>query len=269
MNSNRIGQWVVAVLLLFVTSNAAAQLRIIPQEKLDSVRSPKVVGSVPMHFKEGTMLNMGGIEEDGGVWTTEVQWTNVGQEPMVISRITSTCGCLKGDFLPRPVMPDSTATIRVRYNPKGHPGAVYQRLFVYTNSSKEHPSVILTLCGEVYGAPEVVDLYPASLGALRLRSTEVRFTAGAGLQQQTLLCLNGGSESLRLTTDTLLTSPALRIVCRPQRLAPGAKGEIVVKYDPSKAVFINPTMPLYIGGLRLAPRQRALTIHIGSAPKSE
>lgn len=259
----------MAMLLVAMTSNAAAQLQLIPQEKLDSVRSPKVVGSVPMHFNEGTMLNMGGIEENGGVWTQEVKWTNVGQDPMVVTRIATTCGCLKGDFLPRPVMPDSTATIRVRYNPKGHPGAVYQRLFVYTNSSADHPSVVLTLCGEVYGAPEVVDLYPASLGALRLRSTEVRFRAGDEPQQQTLICMNGGSEPLRLSTDTLLTSPALRIESYPQRLAPGAKGEIVVKFDPSKAVFIAPTMPLYIGGLRVAPRHRALMVHIGSTSKKE
>lgn len=269
MYVTKMGKWLLAMLLVMMAGNVVAQLQLIPQEKLDSVRSPKVLASVPIYFAEGTMLNMGGIEENAGVWTKTVTWTNVGPEPMVVTRIASTCGCLKGEFLPRPVMPDSTATIRVRYNPKGHPGAVYQRLFVYTNSSADHPSVVLTLCGEVYGAPEVVDEYPASLGALRLRSTEVRFTAGDKPQEQVLLCVNGGREPLRLSTDTLLTSPALRIVCRPQRLAPGAKGEIVVRFDPSKAVFINPTMPLYIGGLRLAPRQRALTVHVGTKPKNE
>lgn len=254
--------WMVCLWLVALCSDASAQLRLIDQAKIDSVRNPQVVEQTMMQIEGGTTVTMGSIAEDAEPWQTELRWRNRGNMPLVITRVVTTCGCLKMAYDRRPVPADSTARLRLEYHPKGHPGAVYQRVMIYTNQATDRPTTILTLSGEVIPAPDMEESYPATCGALRLRSTEVKFSSKGGRQTINLACYNGGEEALRLSTDTLLTSPALRIHAEPAVLQPGEEGELIVQFDPSKAVFIQPTMHLYLGGLRVTPRQRQLTVSI-------
>ncbi|MBQ1978301.1 MAG: DUF1573 domain-containing protein, partial [Alistipes sp.] len=171
-------------------------------------------------------------------------------------------GCLKVDFDPWPVAADSMATMRIVYNPKGHPGAVYQRAMIYTSAAEDRPSAILVVSGEVSPALDPEADYPQTCGALRLRTTEVAFRNGGQRQQMSIACFNGGREPLRISTDTLMTSPALRVKSEPQEIPAGAEGELIITFDPSKAIFIQPSMPLYMRGMYLPPRQRQLNVRI-------
>ena len=254
----------IALLMLwmFRCGDAVAQLQLISQSKIDSLRNPRTVTQVPISFAEGTTVQMGVMAEDAEPWRGELRWTNRGEEPLVVTRVVTTCGCLKAEFDEWPILADSVGTIRLEYHPKGHPGVVYQRAFVYTSVSDERPSAILVVSGEVTPVLNPQADYPKAFGYLRLRSTELSFRRGGSRQQLAIACYNGSSEPMRLSTDTLLTSPALRLKSEPSVLQPGEEGELIVTFDPSKAVFIAPTMPLYLRGLYLPPRQRQLTVRI-------
>lgn len=252
---------IACVVAMFYVLPLSAQLQLIDQAKIDSIRNPRTVAHMPMRFEEGTTLEMGEMSEDAEPWRRELKWKNHGTSPLVITKVVTTCGCLKVDYDRWPVSADSVATLRVEYRPKGHPGTVYQRAMIYTNASETSPTAILVVKGNVLPVMNPMEDYPQTCGALRLRTKEITFQR-SGRQQISIACYNGGSERLRLSADTLLTSPALRLVSEPRELQPQEEGEIVITFDPSKAIFINSEMPLYLRGLYLPPRERQLMIHI-------
>lgn len=249
-----------AVAVLFALP-ASAQLQMIDQAKIDSIRNPRTVANMPMRFEEGTTLDMGQMSEDAEPWTREVKWKNHGTSPLVVTKVVTTCGCLKVDYDRWPVSADSVATLSLEYRPKGHPGTVYQRAMIYTNASESSPTAILVVKGDVLPVMNPVEDYPQTCGALRLRTKSVSFQR-SGRQQIALACYNGGREPMRLSTDTLLTSPALRLESEPCELQPMEEGELIITFDPSKAIFISPEMPLYLRGIYLPPRERQLKVYI-------
>lgn len=248
------------LIALMGVEQATAQIRLIDQAKIDSVRNPQVVERSPLQIIGGTIIPLGSIEEDASPWMRELQWKNQGASPLVITKVVTTCGCFKVDYDRRPVAADSLSVLRLEYHPKGHPGAVYQRAMIYTNAAADRPTVIVTLSGEVIAAPDMQVLYPHTCGPLRMRTAQATFRSNGGRQEMNIACYNGGNEPLRITTDTLLTSPSLRLHTMPRELKPGERGDLVVTFDPAKAIFIRPTMLLYMGGIHVAPRQRQLMV---------
>lgn len=242
------------LLPLFVT----AQIRTIPQALRDSVNNPATVKASPMHFAAGEQLEFGTLNEESAPWQGVAQWRNTGASPLVVTRIASSCGCLRAEFDRKPVAAGEEAEVRVTYHPKGHPGTVYQRLFVYTNRSSSRPTAILVVRGVVTPSRQVAATYPFSMGALRLRTKEAVLRAGE--QEVRLACKNGGQRALRMTIDTLLSPQGWQISTDPRVLEAGAEGDLVIRRIPDAPS--TPTATLYVSGVQLPPRQRALQISV-------
>ena len=61
------------VVLVFVTSaDVVAQIKIIPQTKLDSVSNPRTVANAPMTFIDGNRFTIGDIREDAAAWSRSI-----------------------------------------------------------------------------------------------------------------------------------------------------------------------------------------------------
>lgn len=247
----------VVVMLAVAALSAVGQMRILPTRLLDSVANPRVVEASPLRFIGGDSLSLGSIDERGGVWRREVRWRNEGDEPMVITHIRSSCGCLRAEYGREVVRRGDEGRIVVSYSPRGHAGRLYQRLFVYTPLSAERPTAILSLYGEVVASADRSDDYPYMRGALRLRQDTLRF--GRGTSSERIACMNGGQSDLVLYADTLLTSQGVAMRCVPQRLRAGEEGYIEVMLSPQAKADTRP-LRLYIGGLPLPPRQRVVAI---------
>ena len=237
---------------------ATAQIRTIPQALRDSVNNPTTVSDSPMHFVEGAQFEFGTLNEESAPWTGEARWRNAGESPVVITRITSSCGCLRATFDRKPVVAGEEAVIRLTYHPKGHPGTVYQRLFVYTNRSASRPTAILTLRGVVTPSGKVAATYPQAMGALRLRTKQA--TLQGGEQEVRIACANGGQRSLRITADTLLSPRGWQIYTEPRVLQAGAEGDLVIRRMSDATPKQRVT--LYVGGVQLPPRERAVQITV-------
>ena len=71
----------------------------------------------------------------GGDLVREFTFTNDGTAPLVVTRVITSCSCLKASFPKRPVPPGGQGVIRITYEPhKSEPGVFNKVIQVYSNS---------------------------------------------------------------------------------------------------------------------------------------
>lgn len=241
--------------LILLPTLLSAQIRLVPRERLDSVRNPQTHPS-ELRFPERP-IEMGTLSESGGVWTTTLRWQNGEQTPVVITAIRTTCGCLKADFSAEPLKRGEWGSIVLKYNPKGHPGAVDQRLFVYTSLSPQRPSAIVRLVGRVEPSADRSGDYAQACGPLLLRQIEIPYT---GEREVRIACMNGGKSPLRITEDRLLPTHGVVVRTEPELLAPAEQGDLVITLPERPAFRADGTLPILLQGLELPPRMRTLRL---------
>ena len=70
----------------------------------------------------------------GEVVTYSFHFTNTGNEPLIISQVTSSCGCTVGDYPRNPIAPGKGGEIKATYNSTGHHGFQNRYLTVMSNT---------------------------------------------------------------------------------------------------------------------------------------
>ena len=79
--------------------------------------------------------DFGDVPRKGGDLVREFTFTNDGTAPLVVTRVITSCSCLKASFPKRPVPPGGQGVIRITYEPhKSEPGAFNKVIQVYSNS---------------------------------------------------------------------------------------------------------------------------------------
>ena len=72
---------------------------------------------------------------------------NTGTAPLVIQKVTTTCGCTASEWSKEPIEPGSNGHVKVVFNPKGYNGTFSKSIFVKSNA--ETDVVLLKITGEV------------------------------------------------------------------------------------------------------------------------
>lgn len=81
-----------------------------------------------------TSHNFGDAPRRGGDLVYELHFTNDGTAPLVLTRVVTSCSCLKGHFHRRPVAPGEEGVIRIVYEPqKSEPGVFNKVIQIYSN----------------------------------------------------------------------------------------------------------------------------------------
>jgi hypothetical protein len=120
--------------------------------------------------------NFGTIEESGGPVSHVFVVRNTGKAPLVITRVTASCGCTQPEYSEEPVAPGKTAELKVTFNPQGRPGPFTKTIFIYSNGRKQG-SYMLIIRGDVKPkTPQPVFVYPYSIGGLKLHTKTVLFS---------------------------------------------------------------------------------------------
>ncbi len=102
-------------------------------------------GKARMHLHERTH-NFGDVARRGGDLVYEFRFTNEGTAPLVLTRVITSCSCLKAHFQRRPVAPGEVGSIRIVYEPqKSEPGVFNKVIQIYSNS--EEGREIITVQG--------------------------------------------------------------------------------------------------------------------------
>lgn len=93
-----------------------------------------------LEYDFGTLLQ-------GEVVSYSFRFTNTGNAPLLISSVSTSCGCTAGDFSREPVAPGKEGYIKASYNSKGHHGFQNRSLTVVTNTNPSQ--TVLRLKGTV------------------------------------------------------------------------------------------------------------------------
>lgn len=251
-----------ALVATMVATSAVAQIRIISREKRDSVANPATLQCKDMHFAKGRTIDFGAIKEDGGLQTRSVTWQNRGTKPISITRITTSCGCVRCSYTHTPVEGGKSGSIEIKYAPEGHPGEIRHRTFIYTDLSADMPTAILDIKGNVIASADRSGDYPHAIGYLLLRSREIRIDNDSGrVQTIRVACMNGGKIPLTPRKDALLSSESISLVAEPQTLQAGEEGDLIIRYTPSKSEEKHP-LRLFVENRNLPPRDREVKIII-------
>ena len=78
--------------------------------------------------------NFGNVLQ-GEVVSYSFHFTNTGGAPLLISNVSTSCGCTVGDFSREPIMPGKDGYVKATYDSKGHRGFQNRTLTVITNTN--------------------------------------------------------------------------------------------------------------------------------------
>jgi len=109
-----------------------------------------------IEFKEET-INYGEVEKgkDNGIRIFE--FTNTGDQPLIIKNAKSSCGCTVPEWPKEPIAPGGKGQIKVQYNM--NPGPISKTITIETNATnKENGMIPLRIKGTVVVKEEVSPL---------------------------------------------------------------------------------------------------------------
>lgn len=95
---------------------------------------------------ENTVHDYGDVPLNGN-GECEFEFTNTGNEPLILSRPTSTCGCTVPSWPKQPILPGEKEKIKVTYNTR-KAGPINKTVTV-TSNDKNGTKVVLRIKGRV------------------------------------------------------------------------------------------------------------------------
>lgn len=228
--------------------------------KLDSLANPVPDVSGKFMTFETKIIDAGKIQEDGSPVKFRFVWTNQGDSPLTVMRVTTGCSCARPHFEMKKVAKGETSVIEVTYYPKGHPGDFSRKFSVFTDLSETKPAAVLELRGYVEPASLPIWDYPETMGSLLLKRKEVKISSDVVCTER-ILCLNAGDKPLTITAEQALLPACLEVWCEPAVIMPAQEADLVVRFRPSKDGPVLPrVVPVIINGLDLAPSKRTIRV---------
>lgn len=81
-----------------------------------------------------TAKDFGTIKEGDSVKLT-YRFKNVGNKPLFLSKVQTSCGCTITQFPQNAIFPGNEDALMVTFNSKGHPGSIFKNVSVISNTS--------------------------------------------------------------------------------------------------------------------------------------
>ena len=158
--------------------------------------------------------------------------TNSGDKPLVISNVTTSCGCTVADWTKTPIAPGASGMVSSTFDAKAL-GRFQKSIGIYSNAS-ERP-VYLAIRGEVTADPKNYTVtHPYEIGPIRLDKESLEFDdAHKGDKLEMELLVANTSEAV-YTPVLMHLPPYLSAVAVPEKIARGRSGKIRVTLDTEK-----------------------------------
>jgi hypothetical protein len=137
--------FIYALALTFVCGTGFAQKAktAAPAETPTSV-APEVAGGSDINFEE-TVHDYGTIEK-GANGDCEFNFTNTGDEPLILSNVQASCGCTTPSWPREPIAPGEKGAIKVHYDTQ-RVGGFNKTITVTSNGKTDR--VVLRISGTV------------------------------------------------------------------------------------------------------------------------
>ena len=122
------------VLCLCVSCNSDSEQGKLSTELVNNPKSATESSNrMPAIEFEKTEHDFGKVLQ-GEVVTYSFHFTNTGNAPLLISNVSTSCGCTVGDYPHTPIAPGEGGVIKATYNSKGHHGMQNRSLTVVANT---------------------------------------------------------------------------------------------------------------------------------------
>ena len=122
---------IIWMFILLSVPSLMAQ-KVFSQKELDAVLNPVLMEHAEEMLRfERMEINAGTLSEDDKPQVFTFTCTNVGKQKIVVTKISTTCGCTNAHIDSPVINPGEKAVIQLTYNPFGQPGTIYTRAFVY------------------------------------------------------------------------------------------------------------------------------------------
>ena len=185
-------------------------------------------------LSEELIYNFGTIAEADGFATHTFTIKNTGNAPLVITRITASCGCTRPEWTKAPIAPGKTGEVKITYNPKGRPGPFYKTISIFSNG--KNGSYSLAIKGNVTPKPlQPIFNYPYAIGDLKLHTKTILFSSirEHETQGEKINIKNEGKTSAIIHLGKL--PHFLTAQVNPSSLQPNEEGAITILLD-AKAI---------------------------------
>ena len=157
---------------------------------------------------------------------------NDGDKPLVISNVTTSCGCIVADWTKTPIAPGATGTVSSTFDAKAL-GHFYKDIGVYCNAA-DRP-IYLMIQGEVSADPKNYTLtHPFEIGAIRLNKDAIEFDDANKGDKPTMEILVANTTNEVYAPVLMHLPPYMEAVAVPERIGKKGTGKIKVTLDTDK-----------------------------------
>ncbi len=123
------------ILLTFILLASAFSAWAVRPEVVVELKGDNETPTVPQMQFEEQCWNFGDIERKGGDVRHDFMFTNMGDKPLVILRVVTTCSCVKASYPKRPIAVGEKGMVRITFEPhKSEPGVFSKVIQIYTNT---------------------------------------------------------------------------------------------------------------------------------------
>jgi len=91
---------------------------------------------------EKTFYDFGTIKEEDGIVKYRFIFTNIGDEPLLIEKVKSTCGCTTSDYTKNPVAQKAKGFVEITFDPANRSGEFLKKITIITNEKSPIASVL-------------------------------------------------------------------------------------------------------------------------------
>ena len=201
-----------------------------------------MVNAQPEIKFDSQTYDFGKIKEEGGKVTGRFEFTNVGNQDLLLVNVKPGCGCTAANYSKEPIAPGKKGYIEATYNPYNRPGAFNKNIRVTTNEPRFEqenaaPHMIF-IKGEVLKRPPTVfeqANYTNGNGMARLKVGSVTHNMlNTETVKDTFKVRNFWDKPVSFKLEQ--KNDYITEVSRSfgESLMPGQEGFIVLQYDASK-----------------------------------
>ena len=172
-----------------------------------------------------------GTIEEGSIASYDFEFTNKGNQPIIINSVTASCGCTTPFYTREPIMPGKKGKITVSFNSNGRPNAFNKAVTIKSNTVED--TKIIWIKGMVNPKSTQNAVANGRLGKLEINKSSHDFgniAAGQSVVEKFILKNTGTADILisGLHADCRCVSHSIQ----KANLAPGESTVLELRYAP-------------------------------------
>ncbi|MCL2435967.1 MAG: DUF1573 domain-containing protein [Lentimicrobiaceae bacterium] len=189
---------------------------------------------------DSTTIDFGSIKEEGGKASGKFEFTNTGDQDLLLTSVKPGCGCTAADYTRTPIAPGGRGFITATYDPYNRPGGFNKNIKVTTNEerftdgSNASPHSIFIKGNVEKRAPSKFEIagYKTGTGNIRIKENNLKLEILHNESKSFTIQVMNFSENE--STFEPIGLPDFIIMDKIRPIQAGEEKEITFRYDAVK-----------------------------------